>query len=67
MEVLNWLFSGQFDQKHTEISGKRQEHTGKWLSQEPQYQAWVKDNPDFKLLWGHGIRTYQVSLIEMRA
>lgn len=58
MEVLNWLYPGTINQKHIEISGRRQDHTGIWLLREPLFQDWVA-NSGCRLLWGFGIRTYK--------
>lgn len=66
-DILNWLFSGNFDAKHLEISGGRLKGTGKWLMKSLEFNNWIKGRPGYLLLWGYGIpgagKTYLSSLV----
>ncbi|KAH0604080.1 uncharacterized protein H6S33_007111 [Morchella sextelata] len=53
--ILKWVYRTPFDERHLEISGRRQLDTGTLLTLKPEFQSWVKENPDFKILWGNGI------------
>lgn len=39
--VLQWLSPLNFAPQQSELSGRRQEGTGKWLLQSPEFQEWV--------------------------
>ncbi|KAI5839953.1 hypothetical protein DFP73DRAFT_500816, partial [Morchella snyderi] len=54
-EVLDWLYPGDPDAKHTDISNRRQEGTGEWLLSSPEMQSWIMGSHPSKLLWGYGI------------
>lgn len=55
-QVLAWLFSLPFDTKHTEISNRRQQHTGNWLLESTEFTTWDLGNA--QILWGSGIRMF---------
>lgn len=52
--ILRWLFSKAFDQRHTEISKRRQENIGQWLLESQEFENWTNDT-DSRLLWVHGL------------
>ncbi|KAH0607794.1 uncharacterized protein H6S33_002828 [Morchella sextelata] len=54
-KILNWLYFGNFAQKHVEISGRRQKHTTGWIFGTAEFKNWLKDQPDYLMLWGYGI------------
>lgn len=54
--VIEWIYPESFDQKHLEISNKRQKETGTWLLESPEFKGWVTEQQNSRLLWGHGIR-----------
>ncbi|KAI5838888.1 hypothetical protein DFP73DRAFT_563574 [Morchella snyderi] len=54
IRICRWLSSGPFDEKHVEVSCKRQENTGGWLLAHHQFISWM-GNSGPRLLWGCGI------------
>lgn len=55
--VLNWLYSRPYDEKHREISGRRQKNTGQWILDLQNVQDWLDpNNTGSRLLWAYGIR-----------
>ncbi|KAI5847752.1 hypothetical protein DFP73DRAFT_352692 [Morchella snyderi] len=51
--ILHWLSSNTFDQRHTEISNKR-DNIGQWLLGSQEFKNWTHDT-DSRLLWVHGL------------
>lgn len=64
-KVLEWLYPGPFDTRHTEVSNKRRENTGDWVLQLPGFQKWMKQESN--KLCGYGIpgagKTFISSLV----
>jgi hypothetical protein len=52
--ILHWLFSKPFDQRHTEISNRRQENIGQRLLESQEFKNWTHDTGS-QLLWVHGL------------
>ncbi|KAI5839443.1 ankyrin repeat-containing domain protein [Morchella snyderi] len=65
-KVCEWLYPGVVDNKHKEISSKRQEGTGGWLLADDRFISW-KGGSGPRLLWGCGIpgagKTFLSSLV----
>lgn len=57
-QALDWLYPGDTDTKHVDISKKRQENTGGWLFEKPEFKAWSDGVSKSKLLLGYGIRKW---------
>jgi len=53
-KVLEWLFSGEFSRKHSDIKQKRTEGTGGWLLESVEFQQWRRGR-SHPILWGRGI------------
>ncbi|RPB13084.1 hypothetical protein P167DRAFT_573828 [Morchella conica CCBAS932] len=41
-KILNWLYPGNFDQKHVETSGRRQKHTTGWIFGTAEFKKLVQ-------------------------
>lgn len=53
-DVLDWLYPDSVDEKHNEISSRRQKDTGNWLLESKQFRELETGVPE--ILWGYGIR-----------
>ncbi|KAI5838991.1 hypothetical protein DFP73DRAFT_243697 [Morchella snyderi] len=53
--ILDWIYPGDFNAKHHEISNRRQKGTGDWLLKSPEFVDWAEGRLKSRLLWGHGI------------
>jgi hypothetical protein len=61
-KALKWLYPDAFDNRHTEITNKRQKDTGDWVLQLPGFQGWIKQDSNSNKLCAYGIRRHQLSL-----
>ncbi|KAL7273230.1 hypothetical protein RUND412_003934, partial [Rhizina undulata] len=52
-EILTWLSKVDYEQHHKFISSARQDNTGNWLFEKPDFIAWRKSTSS--IFWLHGI------------
>ncbi len=54
LEIINWLSPLDSTQRQKDIASVRQEGTGQWLLESPEFQEWKTEIG--KELWCYGIR-----------
>lgn len=66
-EALEWFYPAAYDTKHLETINRRQEGTGSWFLNSPEFQEFIdpkKPNPS--QLWAHGNgKRNNLSLLEL--
>ena len=55
-EIITWISHMDFAAKQYEALSARQEGTGDWLLEKPEFQAWTTDSDGKHILWCPGIR-----------
>ena len=53
-EVINWLSPLEFSSKQNDALGRRQEGTGQWLLESPEFRSWLHTAGG--VIWCPGIR-----------
>ncbi|KAL9123429.1 MAG: hypothetical protein Q9187_000030 [Circinaria calcarea] len=54
--ILNWISTFEYEQKHHAIRMPRVEGTGEWLLDRNEFRQWRDDKDSPKVLWCHGIQ-----------
>jgi hypothetical protein len=53
LNVLNWISPYDFSARRSDIQTRRLEGTGEWITQRPEFLAWLQSG-DVQLLWLEG-------------
>jgi hypothetical protein len=52
--VLDWIWTGDYSQRHIALREIRVSNTGQWFLDSDEYKRWI--NSDFHALIGYGLR-----------